>query len=57
MPTEMSIREMYELIHEGTQMEIDQVEYVQLQGWIRTNRSGKNVSFIALNDGTYYQNA
>lgn len=38
-------------------MEIDQVEYVQLQGWIRTNRSGKNVSFIALNDGTYYQNA
>lgn len=57
MPTEMSIREMYELIHEGTQMEIDQVEYVQLQGWIRTNRSGKNVSLIALNDGTYYQNA
>lgn len=57
MPTEMSIREMYDLIHEGTQMEIDQVEYVQLQGWIRTNRSGKNVSFIALNDGTYYQNA
>ena len=57
MPTEMSIREMYELIHEGTQMEIDQVEYVQLQGWIRTNRSGKNVSFIALNDGTFYQNA
>lgn len=57
MPTEMSVREMYELVHEGTQMEIDQVEYVQLQGWIRTNRSGKNVSFIALNDGTYFQNA
>ena len=57
MPTEMSIRELYELVREGTQMEIDQVEYVQLQGWIRTNRSGKNVSFIALNDGTYYQNA
>ena len=57
MPTEMSIRELYELVREGTQMEIDQVEYVQLQGWIRTNRSGKNVSFIALNDGTFYQNA
>ena len=57
MPTEMSIRELYELVCEGTQMEIDQVEYVQLQGWIRTNRSGKNVSFIALNDGTFYQNA
>ena len=57
MPTEISIRELYELVREGTQMEIDQVEYVQLQGWIRTNRSGKNVSFIALNDGTFYQNA
>ena len=57
MPTEMSIRELYELVREGTQMEIDQVEYVQLQGWIRTTRSGKNVSFSALNDGTFYQNA
>ena len=56
MPTEMSIRELYELTKEGTELEKDQVEYVQLQGWIRTNRAGKNVSFIALNDGTYFQN-
>ncbi len=57
MPTEMSIRELYELTKEGTELEKDQIEYVQLQGWIRTNRAGKNVSFIALNDGTYFQNA
>ena len=57
MPTEMSVRELYELTAEGTELEKDQVEYIQLQGWIRTNRSGKNVSFIALNDGTYFQNA
>ncbi|MBR3311101.1 MAG: asparagine--tRNA ligase [Solobacterium sp.] len=57
MPTEMSIRELYQLTSEGTELEKDQVEYIQLQGWIRTNRAGKNVSFIALNDGTYYQNA
>ena len=57
MPTEMSIRELYQLVKEGTEMEKDQLEYVQLQGWIRTNRSGKTVSFIALNDGTFYQNA
>lgn len=56
MPTEMSVRELYELTSEGTELEKDQLEYVQLQGWIRTNRSGKNVSFIALNDGTYFQN-
>ncbi|MCR4950857.1 MAG: asparagine--tRNA ligase [Solobacterium sp.] len=57
MPTEMSIRELYALTSEGTELEKDQTEYVQLQGWIRTNRAGKNVSFIALNDGTYFQNA
>ena len=57
MPTEMSVRELYALTKEGTQLEQDQLEYVQLQGWIRTNRAGKNVSFIALNDGTYLLNA
>ncbi len=57
MPVEMSVRELYELTSDGTELEKDQAEYVQLQGWIRTNRSGKNVSFIALNDGTYFQNA
>lgn len=57
MPTEMSVRDLYALTKEGTQLEKDQLEYVQLQGWIRTNRAGKNVSFIALNDGTYLLNA
>lgn len=57
MPTEMDIRELFELTTEATELEKDQIEYVQLQGWIRTNRAGKNVSFIALNDGTYFQNA
>lgn len=57
MPTEMSVRELYALTKEGTQLEKDQLEYVQFQGWIRTNRAGKNVSFIALNDGTYLLNA
>ena len=57
MLTEMTVRELYELTLEGTPLEQDQLEYVQLQGWIRTNRSGKNISFIALNDGTYFRNA
>ncbi len=56
MPTEMSVRELYALTAEGTELEKDQIEYIQVQGWIRTNRAGKNVSFIALNDGTYFQN-
>ena len=56
MLSEMTVRELYDLTREGSSLEKDQVEYVFLQGWIRTNRSGKNVGFISLNDGTYFKN-
>ena len=52
MPSEISIRELYKLTKSEVELEKDQVEYVQLQGWIRSNRAGKNVSFIEMNDGT-----
>lgn len=29
---------------------------VEIQGWVRTNRDQKDVAFIALNDGTFYEN-
>ncbi|NTW91396.1 MAG: asparagine--tRNA ligase [Erysipelotrichaceae bacterium] len=32
------------------------MDIVQIQGWVRTNRSNKNVGFIELNDGTYFRN-
>ena len=57
MLSDMTVRELYEMTIDGSDTEKDQVEYVYLQGWIRTNRSGKNVGFIALNDGTYFKNA
>ena len=53
----LTIREIYDLMSYGSDIEIDAIEYVQLQGWIRTNRKGKNVGFIELNDGTYFKNA
>lgn len=31
-------------------------ETVTLKGWIRTNRSNKNIGFIELNDGTQFKN-
>ena len=52
----MTIRELYELMH-ASRMEIDSIEYVQLQGWIRTNRCSGKLGFIELNDGTYFRNA
>lgn len=52
----MTIRELYEMVADGSPIEIDSLDYVQIQGWVRTNRSNKNVGFIELNDGTYFRN-
>ena len=53
----MTIRELYEIVLGGSHVEIDSIEYVQLQGWVRTNRSSGKIGFIELNDGTYFHNA
>jgi len=52
-----TIRELYDLVASGSEMEIDQIEYVTLEGWIRTNRDSGSIGFIELNDGTYFKNA
>ena len=36
-------------------LELDTMDLVQVQGWVRTNRNNKNVGFIELNDGTYFR--
>lgn len=57
MYTFMTVRELYELVIDGLPMEMDGVDKIELQGWLRTNRGSKNVGFIELNDGTYFKNA
>ena len=52
----MTVRELYELVQAQNQMEIDSLEYVTLQGWVRTNRDNGSIGFIELNDGTYFRN-
>lgn len=49
-------RELYELCYAKNRLEIDQLEYVSLEGWVRTNRDSGAIGFIALNDGTYFKN-
>lgn len=49
-------RELYDLCYSGNKLEIDQLEYVQMEGWIRTNRDSGAIGFIELNDGTYFKN-
>jgi len=52
----MTVRECYEIVKEGSIIEIESMDIVQIQGWVRTNRSNKNIGFIELNDGTYFRN-
>ncbi len=53
----MSVRELYELVLNGSLPEMESLEYVKIEGWIRTNRNNGSVGFIELNDGTYFKNA
>ncbi|MEG0958989.1 MAG: asparagine--tRNA ligase [Erysipelotrichaceae bacterium] len=52
----ITVRELYEILMSGSHVELDGIEYVQLQGWIRTNRCNGKIGFIELNDGTYFRN-
>lgn len=52
----MTARELYELSNRKNQLEIDQLEYVEVEGWVRTNRDSGAIGFIELNDGTYFKN-
>ena len=53
----MTVRELYELSLDRDELEKDNLDYVELQGWIRTNRNNGSVGFIELNDGTYFKSA
>ncbi len=49
-------RELYEIAANAGDMELDQLDYVSVEGWVRTNRDNGQVGFIELNDGTYFRN-
>ena len=53
----MTVRELYELSINSDELEKDNLDYIELQGWVRTNRNNGSVGFIELNDGTYFKSA
>lgn len=53
----MTVRELYELVQNSDDLEKENLDYVELQGWIRTNRNNGSIGFIELNDGTYFRSA
>lgn len=52
----MTARELYEIVCSGSHVELDTMDYIQLEGWVRTNRCSGKVGFIELNDGSYFRN-
>ena len=38
----MTIRELYEMVNAKDTMHLDGMDYVQLQGWVRTCRQSKH---------------
>ena len=53
----ITVRELYELVFNADHIEKDNIEYVELQGWVKTNRDNGSLGFIEFNDGTYFKNA
>ncbi len=53
----MTVRELYELSMGYEELEKDALEYIEIQGWVRTNRNNGSIGFIELNDGTYFKSA
>lgn len=52
-----TVRELYEAALQGSTLELDTIDQVELQGWVRTNRNNGTIGFLELNDGTYFKNA
>ena len=52
----ITVRELYEMFLSNQVMDLEGYEYVELEGWVRTNRNSGKLGFIALNDGTYFKN-
>ena len=52
-----TVRELFEVVNFGDQLEKDSINEIELEGWIKTNRDNGSIGFIELNDGTYFKNA
>lgn len=56
MPTFMTVQECFNVVTADNPLELDGIDLVHLQGWVRTNRSNNHIGFIELNDGTSFRN-
>ena len=45
--------ELYDIVTNGDKEEIDSLEELELEGWVKTNRDNGSIGFVEFNDGTY----
>lgn len=55
-PVKTTNFDLYDIIVYGDESEKANLELVELQGWVRTNRDNGAVGFVEFNDGTYFKN-
>lgn len=51
-----TVRELYDVVLSGSEIQKDGIEVVEMEGWVRTNRNNGSIGFIELNDGSYFKN-
>ena len=51
-----TVRELYDLNNSKSELEKNQIEYVEVDGWVKSNRDSGAVGFIVLNDGSCFSN-
>ena len=55
-PVKTTNYDLYDIIVYGDEEEKKNVNEVELEGWVRTNRDNGSIGFIEFNDGTYFKN-
>lgn len=55
-PVKTTNFDLYDIIVFGDETEKANVNEVELEGWVRTNRDNGSIGFIEFNDGTYFKN-
>jgi len=48
--------DLYDIVVSKDLEALEEYKFVQLEGWIKTNRDNGSIGFIEFNDGTYFKN-
>ena len=48
--------ELFDVMLNGSEEEKEEYKYVELEGWVKTNRDNGSIGFVEFNDGTCFKN-